>query len=293
VNILQYSMDALSLGGLYALAALGIGLIFGVMRLINFAHGELITACGYSLLLLASAWEPLMVLGALAIVVVLALAMERVAFRPLRDVDPATMLIASFAVSFFIQKVLFLLVGGRAKGVDLFPELSVSVSFLGLRAELLQLVTVGSVIVLLVALVLFLRNTRFGIVMRAAAEDFRMARLLGVRANQVIAVAFAISGILATAVGVLFVAQTGSLTPRMGVPLVIIAFVSTVIGGLGSLSGAAVGGFLVGVTSVGLEASLPPGWRAFREAFVFGLVIVILLFRPQGLLPAPGYRERI
>jgi branched-chain amino acid transport system permease protein len=293
MNILQYVMDALSLGGLYALAALGIGLIFGVLRLINFAHGELITATGYSLLLLASAWEPVMVIGAVAIVVLLALAMERVAFRPLRAVDPATMLIASFAVSFFLQKMLFLIVGGRAKGVDILPGLTVSVTVLGARVQLLQLVTIGTVVALLVALVLFLRNTRFGVVMRAAAEDFRMARLLGVRANQIIAAAFAMSGVLAAAVGVLFVAQTGTLTPRMGVPLVIIAFVSTVIGGLGSLTGAVVGGFLVGVASAALEASLPGDWRAFREAFVFGLVILVLLFRPQGLFPAAGFRERI
>lgn len=293
MNLLQNAMDALSLGGLYALAALGIGLIFGVLRLINFAHGELITATGYSLLLLAAAWEPLMVAGALVLVVLLALAMERAAFRPLRAVDPATMLIASFAVSFFLQKVLFLLVGGRAKGVDILPELTTSVTVFGARVPLLQLVTIGTIVVLLTALVLFLRNTRFGVVMRAAAEDFRMARLLGVHANQVIAVAFAMSGILATAVGVLYVAQTGALTPRMGVPLVIIAFVSTVIGGLGSLTGAVVGGFLVGVASAALQAGLPPEWSAFREAFVFGLVILVLLFRPQGLFPAAGFKERI
>lgn len=293
MNLLQHAMDALSLGGLYALAALGIGLIFGVLRLINFAHGELITATGYSLFLLGAAWEPLMVLGALAIVVILALAMERAAFRPLRAVDPATMLIASFALSFFLQKVLFLIAGGRAKGVDILPELTVSVTLMGARVQLLQIVTIASVVALLIALVVFLRFTRFGVVMRAAAEDFRMARLLGVKANQVIAVAFAMSGILATAVGVLYVAQTGALTPRMGVPLVIIAFVSTVIGGLGSLTGAAVGGFLVGVTTVALQAALPPDWRAFREAFVFGLVILVLLVRPQGLFPAAGFKERI
>lgn len=293
MNVLQYVMDALSFGGLYALAALGVGLIFGVLRLINFAHGELITATGYSLLLLAAAWEPLMVIGSVIIVVLLALAMERVAFRPMRVVDPATMLIASFAVSFFLQKVLFLSVGGRAKGVDILPELTVSVTLLGVRVQLLQLVTIGTVIVLLITLVLFLRNTRFGVIMRAAAEDLHMARLLGVRANHVIAVAFAMSGILAAAVGILYVAQTGALTPRMGVPLVIIAFVSTVIGGLGSLTGAVAGGFLVGVASAALEAGLPPDWRAFREAFVFGLVILVLLFRPQGLFPAAGFKERI
>jgi branched-chain amino acid transport system permease protein len=129
--------------------------------------------------------------------------------------------------------------------------------------------------------------------MRAAAEDFRMARVLGVRANRVIASAFALSGILAAAVACLVVAQTGVVQPRMGLQLVIIAFVGTVIGGLGSLVGAALGGFLVGVATIVLQALLPPELRVFREAFVFVAVTLVLLFRPQGLIPARGLRERI
>jgi branched-chain amino acid transport system permease protein len=129
--------------------------------------------------------------------------------------------------------------------------------------------------------------------MRAAAEDFRMARVLGVRANNVIATAFALSGVLAAAVSCLIVVQTGTVQPRMGVQLVIIAFVGTVIGGLGSLPGAALGGFLVGAASIMLQALLPPDLRAFREAFVFIAVALILLFRPQGLIPARGLKERI
>jgi branched-chain amino acid transport system permease protein len=120
-----------------------------------------------------------------------------------------------------------------------------------------------------------------------------MARVLGVRANRVIAIAFAMSGILAAAVSCLFVAQTGIVQPRMGLQLVIIAFVGTVIGGLGSLTGAALGGFLVGAGTILLQALLPPDLRVFREAFVFVAVTLVLLFRPQGLIPARGLRERI
>jgi branched-chain amino acid transport system permease protein len=129
--------------------------------------------------------------------------------------------------------------------------------------------------------------------MRAAAENFRVARLLGVRADRVIAQAFAISGALAAIVAILFTAQTGIVQPRMGLPLVVVAFVSTVIGGLGNLTGAALGGFLVGAISVLLQSLLPEDLRVFREALVFVAVIIVLLLRPQGLLPARGLRERI
>lgn len=292
-RLVQILVDAVSVGSLYALTALGIGLIFGVMRLINFAHGELITLAAYALLGLSGMPVPVMIFGAIAVAVLLALITERAAFRPLRNADPTTLLISSFAVSFFLQKLLILVVGSRLKGLNFLPELARQTELLGIRLQLLQIVTIVVGIVLLVALTWFLRATRLGLHMRAAAEDFRMARVLGVRANNVIAMAFALSGLLAAAVSCLIVVQTGVIQPRMGVQLVIIAFVGTVIGGLGSLPGAALGGFLVGAGSILLQALLPPDLRAFREAFVFVAVIAILLFRPQGLIPARGLRERI
>jgi branched-chain amino acid transport system permease protein len=234
-----------------------------------------------------------MIFGAIAVAILLALLTERAAFRPLRNADPTTLLISSFAVSFFLQKLLILVVGSRLKGLDFLPELGRQTEFIGIRLQLLQIVTIVVGIVLLIALTWFLKATRLGLHMRAAAEDFRMARVLGVRANSVIAVAFALSGLLAAAVSCLIVVQTGVVQPRMGLQLVIIAFVGTVIGGLGSLPGAALGGFLVGAGSILLQALLPPDLRAFREAFVFVAVIIILLFRPQGLVPARGLRERI
>ena len=292
-RIAQTLVDALSVGGLYALTALGIGLIFGVMRLINFAHGELIMIAGYTLLALAGAPLWMLIPAALLAAVALGLATERVAFRPLRGADPATLLISSFAVSFFLQKTLILFVGSRPKGVDFLPALGRHVEFVGVRLQILQLVTILVTAIVLVGLTLFLKHTRYGLEMRAAAENFRMARALGVRANRVIATAFGISAALAGIVACLFVAQTGIVQPRMGLQLVIIAFVGTVIGGLGSLSGAAIGGFLVGAGTILLQAALPPDLRVFREAFVFLAVTLVLLFRPQGLFPARALRERI
>jgi branched-chain amino acid transport system permease protein len=292
-RFVQTLVDAVSVGSLYALTALGIGLIFGVMRLINFAHGELITVSAYALLALVGAPVPLMLFGAIAAALVLALLTERVAFRPLRSADPTTLLISSFAVSFLLQKMLILVVGSRLKGLNFLPDLDRAVLLLGVRLQLLQMVTIAVSAGLLAGLTWFLKATRVGLQMRAAAEDFRMARVLGVRADRVIAVAFALSGILAAAVSCLIVVQTGTVQPRMGLQLVIIAFVGTVIGGLGNLSGAALGGFLVGAVSILLQAALPPELRAFREAFVFIAVALVLLLRPQGLLPARGLKERI
>jgi branched-chain amino acid transport system permease protein len=290
---IQTLADAISVGGLYALTALGIGLIFGVMRLINFAHGSLIMICGYALLALFGQPLVVMLIGGLLAAVLLALAIERAAFRPLRDADPATLLISSFAVSFFLEKTLILVVGSRPKGIDFLPELGRQVDVFGVRLQGLQIVTILVSAILLAGLSWFLKATRFGVQMRAAAEDFRMARVLGVRANRVIAGAFALSGLLAATVSCLVVAQTGIVQPRMGLQLVIIAFVGTVIGGLGSLTGAALGGFLVGVTTILLQALLPPDLRVFREAFVFVAVTLVLLFRPKGLIPARGLKERI
>ena len=289
----QVLVDAVSVGGLYALTALGIGLIFGVMRLINFAHAQLIMIAGYAVLLPFAQSAVLAVAGAVVGAVLLALLIERTAFRPLRGADPATLLIASFAVSFFIEKTMIMLVGSRPKGVDFLPALAGQVEIAGVRIQLLQFVTILVSVVLLLTTTWFLKWTRLGLEMRAAAENFLMAEVLGIRANRVIATAFAISGLLAAAVACLFVAQTGLVQPRMGLQLVVIAFVGTVIGGLGSLPGAALGGFLVGAATILLQALLPPDLRVFREAFLFVAVAIVLVFRPQGLIPARGLKERI
>jgi branched-chain amino acid transport system permease protein len=263
------------------------------MRLINFAHGEFIMITGYALLALFGQPLAVMLIGGFFAAILLALVTERVAFRPLRGADPATLLISSFAVSFFIEKTLILFVGSRPKGIDFLPHLGRQAEVLGVRLQSLQIVTILVSAMLLGGLTWFLKATRFGLQMRAAAEDFRMAQVLGVRADRVIAGAFVLSGILAAAVSCLVVAQVGIVQPRMGLQLVIIAFVGTVIGGLGSLTGAALGGFLVGVATILLQALLPPDLRVFREAFVFVAVTLVLLFRPQGLIPARGLKERI
>jgi branched-chain amino acid transport system permease protein len=159
LNLAQNLVDILSVGSLYALTALGIGLIFGVMRLINVAHGELIMATGYALLLFAGQSVAVAMIGGLAIAVLLALATERIAFRPLRRADPATLLVASFAVSFLLQKTVALFVGAKAKGVDFLPILGNQQIVFGLRLQLLKVVTILVAVVLLALLSWFLTGT--------------------------------------------------------------------------------------------------------------------------------------
>jgi branched-chain amino acid transport system permease protein len=286
----QNLVNALSLGSLYALLALGVALVFSIMGLINFAHGDLLMLVGYLLLAFAAFPPVFAILLAIAAGVVAAVGMERVAFRPARGASPMTLLMTSFAVSSLIEGVALLLEGARPKSVDVLPRLSSSFDFAGVTIGWLDVATTVTTVIALALLAWFLRTRPLGLQMRAAAEQFSMARAIGVRANRVVATAFALSGLLAGIAGVFYVARTGSLTPSIGFGPVLIAFVATVIGGMGRLWAAALGGYILGFLSVGLQAYLPDGLVPYRDAFVFLGVILILQFRPQGIA---GYPESV
>lgn len=303
IPFLQNLIDAVSLGSIYALVALGIGLLFGILRLINFAHGDFITVGAYALIvpsadvtarLLIGGWPwPVMIPTICLIVIVAALLTDALVFRPLRRASSPSLMIASFAVSYIIQNGVLMAYGARPKAVDLWSGANSQILIGELRVPMLQLVTLVVTLVLMGALTLFLKKTPYGIQMRAAAEDFRMAQYLGVRGNLVIGLAFAISGILAGVVSLLTTTQSGSLSHTMGVPLALFAFVAVVVGGMGSLVGAVVGGFAIGLIVTMLQAYLPPDLRAFRDAFAFAFVILVLLVRPSGLVPARSTIERV
>ncbi|CAI2931830.1 branched-chain amino acid ABC transporter permease [Aminobacter niigataensis] len=299
---LQSLIDGASLGSIYALVALAIGLVFGILRLINFTQSDYITYSAYALIVPSAAATPvlfignwpaaLMLVAVLSIGLLLALATERFAFRSIRNVEPEILLISSFAVSYLLQHVLMAVYSTRPKSIPIGNWLGEPVTFMAFRVPLIQLVTLGVTGAFLTILVLVLRFTEFGIKVRAAAENYRMARLLGVRANVVIAGSFAISGLIGATVALLLVAQTGSLDIFMGVMPVIIAFFATVIGGMGSLVGAVLGGFLVGMVSQLLQAYLPGEAREFRDAFLFAFTILILIVRPNGLIPSSTAGQR-
>jgi branched-chain amino acid transport system permease protein len=284
----QNLVNALSLGSLYALIALGIALIFGVMGLVNFAHGELIMIGGYALL--AFHTLPLALTAGLMVLVVAvcALAMERAAFRPVRGASGETMLMTSFAVSSFLQGGALLAEGADPRSVDVLPALGTSVDAAGLSVGKLDIATIAVTAVLLAGLALFLQRTSLGVQMRAAAEDFRMARALGVRSNQVVAAAFAISGGLAAIAAVFLVARSGTLTPGMGLAPVLVGFVATVLGGLGRLWAAVMGAYVLALVTILLQAYLPNGVAPYRDALVYLAVIGILIFRPHGIAGLPG-----
>ena len=303
IQFIQNLIDAVALGSIYALVALGVGLLFGILRLINFAHGDYITIGAYALIvpsadvtarLLIGDWPwPVLIPTICLIVVIAALLTDAAVFRPLRRATSPTLMIASFAVSYIIQNGVLMAYGSRPKSVDLWSGANSQVFIGDLRVPMLQLITLAVTLVLMIAVTVFLRRTSYGIQMRAAAEDFRMAQYLGVRGNVVIGIAFALSGILAGVVSLLYTTQSGSLSHTMGVPLVLFAFVAVVVGGMGSLVGAVVGGFAIGITVTLLQAYLPPDLRAFRDAFAFAFVILVLLVRPAGLVPSRSTFERV
>jgi branched-chain amino acid transport system permease protein len=289
----QHVVDASALGSFYALFALGIALIFGIMRLVNFAHGELIMVGSYAVYLTQTLWWPLIVLAGVAASTAMALITERVAFRPIRGASPATLLITSFAVSYLLQSGGRLVFTSLPKSADIDPLLRESFVVRDVFVSWLTVITIGVTALLLLALAVFLRTTAIGTRMRAAAEDFDAARLCAVDANRVVAVAFALSGLLAGAAALLVVGQTGSLFPTMGLTPVLFGFTAAVIGGMGSLAGAVLGGYLLGAGSTALTITLPTSVAPFRDAFLFLLVMVVLTLRPEGIVRARGAVSRV
>src|SRR5690606_25704693 len=213
MTILQMLIDAASVGGLYALTALGLGLIFGVIGLVNFAYGEYIMVGAYVLLLTAGFYWPFAILAVLIFVVLFALTSDWLVFRRVRRAPPETLMIVSFGLSFMIQHAYVVFFGSLTRTVNFLPEINRSIEIAGVRVAGVSLLQIAATIVLTTALALFINYTRVGYQMRAVSENPRMARLVGVNSNRVIAAAFAISAVLAVTVTTLFVAQTGSMTP--------------------------------------------------------------------------------
>ncbi len=294
-DVLQFIINALSLGGLYALMALGLVIVYGILRLVNFAYGELVMVAGYTLLMLGAGPIPWLIVAVISIgmAVLTSLLLERVAFRPVRQASATTMLITSFAVSALLQNMAILFISPRAKAVttpSFFTENFQVGDLLISKGNLASLVVS---LVLLGLLTLFLRRTLLGIALRAAADDFVMTRLVGIRANQVIATAFAISGFLAGVVALFWIGRLGSVGPFVGSTPVLVAFVAAVVGGMESLTGAVIGGYLLGALTVGLQLMLPQSLLDYRQAFVFAIVLLVLLFRPQGLVRGTATAERV
>ncbi len=284
--LVQFVIDVLSLGSLYALMALGLVIVYGILRLVNFAYGELIMVAGYALFLLNPTPLPWLVMGLLAVLVSVATSYltERIAFRPVRERSLTAMLITSFAVGTMLQNAAMLFISPRARVVPLPEIFTQHVTIADRIVPLRNLIAIGVSVALLGLFALLLRYSILGIALRAAADKFVMTRMLGVPANLVIGTAFAISGLLAGTAALFWFGRTGSVTPEIGLWPLLVAFVSTVIGGMRSLLGAVVGGYVLALIQMVFSYFLPPGLLEFRVTFMFTLVILILLFRPEGLI---------
>jgi branched-chain amino acid transport system permease protein len=282
----QVIVDAIGLGATYALMAVGIGLVFGVLRLVNFAYGQLVMAGAYTLAY-TSAWPVVWsMVACFAVVIALSLAMERAVFRPLREQSPTVMLVTTFAISFVLQSVALLIdirddqIGEPAASLS---SLNQSIAIAGIDVRKVTLVAVLVALGALGALALLLGRSEIGLRTRAAAADFRTARMLGVRANQVIGLAVVLSGALAAAVAVILTVQTPFVTPDFALHDTIIVLVGVVVGGIDRLWTATLGGFAIGVTSGIVNGALPTDSTIYLPSVVMALVILVLLLRPAGL----------
>src|SRR5262245_29645172 len=315
---IQQIVNALSIGSLYALMAVGLAMVFGILRLINFAHGDMMMIAAYiaAFTLFGGLSFPVALFAMLAGTMLIGLLVERVAYRPIRGAPDVAALLTSFAVGQILQNGTLLttrLIGRPVQIAFPAPELLTGVLIFGpITVPRLNVVSLVVGIVLLVLLTLFVTRTTLGLSMRAAAEDLTAAQLMGIKINRVIATAFAIGSGLAAIAGLLFAVQAGQINPYMGFTPVLKAFIAAVIGGFGSIAGAVVGGYVLGALEVlltafpGIGDILPPGlaspglqaflrqWlpsslTGYRDAFVFVALILMLLFRPNGIL---GRRER-
>lgn len=285
--ILQQLLNGLVLGSLYALIAVGFSMIYGIVRLINFAHGDILMVGAFTALALLTVlglplWS--VILSVLALCAILAMAIDLVAFRPQRAAPQVNGFITSLGVAILMQNLGVLLLSGQPRPFNLPPWVKGNLDVMGARMTVLDLAIVLLTLIVLACLVLFVKRSRLGMAMRATAENPLAASLMGIRVNRAIATAFALGGALAGLAGLLWAGRAGQIDPLMGFLPGLKAFVAAVIGGVGSLPGAVLGGFVLGFAEVLFVGLLPPVYGAYRDAFVFGLLILILLVMPNGLL---------
>jgi len=288
--------DALALGGIYALMAVGIGLVFGVLRLVNFAYGQLIMAGGFALAF-GSQWNLpnwLSILFCFGVVLALSVVMDRLVFRPLRTHSPAVMLVATFAIAVLLQNVALVWFGPLGKTAGQFAYLNAPVDIAGVEIKKIAVIAVATAAGCLLVLQLLLTRTSVGLHLRAASADFRTARMLGVRANRVIAGAVVVSGLFAAVAAVMLSVQTSQITSTFGLQETIYVLAGVVLGGLSRPIPATLGGFSIGFAIGILGGALPPNQAQYLPSFIFAAVIIVLLVRPNGLfIRGGGAAERV
>ena len=285
MSFLSYLINGISLGSVYAIIALGYTMVYGIARMLNFAHGDIIMVGGFTVFTIVTTMGGSPVVGILASVVVctvLGVTIERVAYRPLRDASPLAVLITAIGVSYLLQNVALLIFGSNARqftSVITVPALKLAGGKLSISS--VTIVTILSCIVIMAALMTFINKTKMGQAMLAVSEDRGAATLMGINVNRTISVTFAIGSALAAVAGVLLCSAYPSLSPYTGSMPGIKAFVAAVFGGIGSIPGAFIGGILLGIIENLAKAYIS---SQLSDAIVFSVLIIVLLVRPTCIL---------
>jgi len=284
MSFLSYLINGISLGSVYAIIALGYTMVYGIARMLNFAHGDIIMVGGFVIFTMVSTLGLPPMVGVLVAVIactVLGVVIERVAYKPLRGASSLAVLITAIGVSYLLQNVALLIFGSNARqftSVVNVPSLKLAGGALSISG--VTLVTIITCIVIMVALTTFINKTRVGQAMLAVSEDTGAATLMGINVNSTIAITFAIGSALAAIAGALLCSAYPSLTPYTGSMPGIKAFVAAVFGGIGSIPGAVIGGFIIGICESLIKGA---GATTFSDAFTFALLIVVLAVKPTGL----------
>lgn len=289
MSFLSYLINGISLGSVYAIIALGYTMVYGIAKMLNFAHGDVIMVGGYvtlSMMLNLNANPLIAVLAAIVVCTVLGITIEAIAYRPLRGAaSPLAVLITAIGVSYFLQNIVLLIFGSNPKSfqsVVPLPDLKLAGGSLMITGE--TIVTIISCIIIMTVLTSFINKTKTGQAMRAVSEDKGAAQLMGINVNRTIAITFAIGSGLAAVAGVLLCSAYPTLSPYTGSMPGIKAFVAAVFGGIGSIPGAMLGGILLGVIEILAKAYIS---SQLADAIVFAVLIVVLLVKPTGLLGKP------
>ncbi len=280
--MLSTILDGLSLGAIYALIALGYTMVYGIAKMLNFAHGDIIMVGAYAILVTLNATgHPILgVIAAVIVCTVVGIVIEKVAYKPLRGASPLAVLITAIGVSYLLQSIAQLIFKSKSQAVTISETHMVNIGSAELNLNTILTLVVGAVI--MVALTLFVKYTRTGRAMQAVSEDRGAAQLMGVNVNKIIMITFAIGSALAACAGVFYLMQIPSVSPTLGSMPGIKAFAAAVIGGIGSIPGAMLGGVLLGVVEK-LALSVP-ALAPYATAIEFSLLIIILLVRPIGIL---------
>lgn len=278
---LPYLLAGISVGGQYALIAIGYTMVYGILRLINFAHGDVFMIAGL-IMVYAAASLPLYIAIPLVLVVtvVIGFLIERVAYKPLRSAPRMSVMISAIGVSYLLQNLALYVTGGLSKMYPTIPFISDSVTIGTATTKMVTLITPVLTLVLVVVLVLFIQKTKIGMAMRAVSKDFETSQLMGIKINSVISATFIIGSFLAAVGSLLYFTNYAGVIPTSGAMPGLKAFVAAVFGGIGSIPGAVIGAFLIGICENIIKGL---GWTTFSDAFTFALLIVILIAKPTGL----------